>query len=62
MAPRDLWLSAPEYQQTFKSLKRFRSHLYKEDRANREGVYWVKKRNDEGKKKHDKEVARMQEE
>lgn len=35
------------------TLESFRNHYYREMRALREAVYWQKKRNKEGQKKHD---------
>lgn len=56
--PSELRLERHEYQQFPESV--FRQHKYQEERKQREKVYWQKKRNDMAKKKHDKEVRKMQ--
>ena len=62
MPPHVLWETTPEYRATFESARRFRSHKYKEERVLTEKVYWQKKRNDKGRKKHESELAKMQDE
>ena len=62
VVPKVLFASNPIYKESGLTLKQFRSHKYQEERAIIEKVYWQKKRNDKDRKKHDKEVARMQEE
>jgi hypothetical protein len=37
----------------------FRNHLYQEERKAREKLFWQKKRNDKGRKQHEKEVEEM---
>ena len=58
-APKEMWISNPAYHQNSLTLKQFWSHKYQEERALKEKVYWQKKRNEKGKKDHDKEVAKM---
>ena len=60
MAPKKLWETTPEYQSTFKTVKQFRSHKYREESKLKGKVYWQKKRNDKSRKKHEEEVSKMQ--
>jgi hypothetical protein len=58
--PSALRATRVEYQEF--PLPVFRGHKYQEERKEREGVYWQKKRNDKARKKHEKEVNRLQQE
>jgi hypothetical protein len=60
MKPSKLQETRIEYQAFPLSI--LRGHKYQEERKEREAVYWLKKRNDKARKKHEKEVIRMQEE
>jgi hypothetical protein len=52
MKPKDLRETREEYQEF--PLHVLRQHKYQAERAEKEGVYWQKKRNDDARKKHEK--------
>lgn len=56
MKPSVLRESRSEYQEF--PLAILRNHKYQEERKEREGVYWQKKRNDRARKKHDERDVR----
>jgi hypothetical protein len=58
MKPSVLRESRSEYQEF--PLAILRNHKYQEERKEREGVYWQKKRNDRARKKHERDVRSLQ--
>jgi hypothetical protein len=51
LKPKDLWETREEYKAF--PLDVFRNHKYREERKQKEKVYWQKKRNDKARKTHE---------